>query len=115
MTDFREGQAVISRKSVRYGVQLSASLQDGLRGHEGTIVNLSIDGCAVITEIPLAPGSYWAVRMETGQPGRILEVELAVVRWSRETRCGMEFIKIRAEKKTDLDAFVTLLESPPPG
>ena len=105
---------MISRKSTRYGVQLAAVLQDRSRTYEGTVVNLSIDGCAVITDTALKSGSYWALSMETGPPGRSLEVELAAVRWSRDSRCGMEFIKVREVCKQDLAVFVRLLESSPP-
>lgn len=105
---------MISRKSTRYGVQLSTVLQDQTLTREGTVVNLSIDGCAVITDSTLDSGSYWALSIETGQPGRKLDVELAVVRWVRDVRCGMEFIKVRDTRKQDLAAFVQLLESTAP-
>ena len=105
---------MITRKSARYGVQLPAVLQDRSKTSQGTVVNLSIDGCAVITDASLAPGSYWALSMETGQPDRILEVELAAVRWARDTRYGMEFIKVQEPRKQDLAAFVQLLEPSAP-
>ncbi|GKS60006.1 hypothetical protein YTPLAS18_35330 [Nitrospira sp.] len=101
---------MISRKSTRYGVQLAAVLQDQSKTCAGTVVNLSIDGCAVLTDTTLTSGSYWALSMETGQPGRNVEVELAVVRWARDHRCGMEFIKVQEVRKQDLAAFVQLLE-----
>lgn len=106
-----ERRTVIARKQIRYGVQLPVVLRDRSGHYRGTVVNLSIEGCAVLADAPLAPGSYWVLSIETGQPERTLDIELAVVRWSRESRCGLEFIKVRAEKKPELIAFVRLLES----
>ena len=105
---------MISRKSVRYGVQLTATLHEAGRTHQGTVVNLSIDGCAVITETAVKAGSYWSLSVETGQTDRTIEVELAVVRWRRDGRCGMEFIRIQDDWKQHLAAFVQLLETSPP-
>lgn len=97
------------RKGPRFAVQLPLKAHDASAQWRGTVVNVSDDGCAVLTDSCPVVGSYWTLRIETAQPDQTVDVELAAVRWQAADRCGLEFIKIRQEKKTVLHGFVGLL------
>lgn len=103
------------RRVLRYSVQLPAGLQGDGPDRKGTIVNLSIDGCAVIAERPVPVGSYVRIGMELTPQKPVLEIELAAVRWRAGSRFGCEFIKVQPSMKARLAEFVRLLESPPAG
>ena len=100
------------RRSRRVAVQLPVTLRDASLQGQGTVVNISIDGCAALTKPILAVGSYYSLDIELPQEGAALEIELAAVRWQAGDRCGMEFIRVREERKAELQAFVRLLENP---
>lgn len=103
------------RRVQRYSVQLPAVLQGDGPERQGTIVNLSIYGCAVLAEWPVPVGSYVKIGMELAMHERLLEIELAAVRWRMGSRFGCEFIKVQPPMKSRLAEFVRLLESPPAG
>ncbi len=97
------------RKGPRFAVQLPLRAHDTSAQWQGTVVNVSVDGCAVLTDRCPAVGSYWTLQIETAQSDQTVDVELAAVRWQAGERCGLEFIKIRQEKKSVLHGFVGLL------
>ena len=101
------------RRVQRYSVQLPAVLQGDGADRQGTIVNLSIDGCAVLAEWPVPVGSYVKIGIEFAAQEPVLEIELAAVRWCMGSRFGCEFIKVQPPGKSRLAEFVRLLESPP--
>jgi hypothetical protein len=88
-------------------------LQGDGQDRRGVIVNLSIDGCAVLSEWTAAVGSYVTIGMELTAQEPSLEIELAAVRWRMGSRFGCEFIKVQQPMKSRLAEFVRLLESPP--
>ncbi|WP_447977271.1 PilZ domain-containing protein [Candidatus Nitrospira bockiana] len=59
---------------------------------EGSIVNLSLFGCAIRTPRCTIPGEY--VRMHTWLPTKGLRVDLAKVRWCQPYQFGVEFIEL---------------------
>ena len=103
------------RRVQRYSVQVPARLHGEGPDRQGTIVNLSIDGCAVIAERPVPVGSYVRIGMELTPQEPVLEIELAAVRWRMGSRFGCEFIKVQQPMKSRLAEFVRLLESPTAG
>ena len=103
------------RRVQRFSVQLPAMLRgDGLE-RQGTIVNVSVDGCAVITDAPVPVGSYVRIGVQPTAQESPLEIELAAVRWRDGSRIGCEFIKVQPPMKSRLAEFVRLLEVPPAG
>jgi hypothetical protein len=104
---------VESRKHIRYAVQLPVSFNgDQLSGEgEGTILNLSADGCAITSTIVAGPASYMQLTMQLREREEPVRVDLAAVRWSTPARFGVEFIKVRPEEGDRLKRFVKALET----
>ena len=61
---------------------------------EGTVVDLGVPGCAVESRVMPSPGNY--VRLHVLMPDEEgpLQVGLAKVRWAKQQRFGLEFLKL---------------------
>ena len=99
------------RKHIRFAVQLPVSFRGEQLSHEGTILNLSAEGCAITSETSPSATVYLQLTMQLREREELVQVDLAAVRWSSATRFGVEFIKIRPEEEERLKKFVKMLES----
>ena len=104
-----------ARKHARFAVQLPVSFNgDRISGQgEGTILNLSADGCAITSATVAATAAYLQLTMQLREREEPVQVDLAAVRWSAAARFGVEFIKVRPEEVERLKRFVKVLESTP--
>lgn len=102
-----------SRKVRRFGVQLPCTFGDRENRHEGTVLNLSLQGCAMITEKRPALSSYLSLQIDLLDGAAPIAIELAGVRWVCGVRCGLEFIRVTPEMIARLRSFVSLLEETP--
>lgn len=102
-----------ARKQARFAVQLPVSFNgDLLSGEsEGTILNLSADGCAITSETVAGTAAYLQLTMQLREREKPVHVDLAAVRWSTAAGFGVEFIKVRPEEGERLKKFVKALES----
>jgi len=98
------------RKHTRFAVQLPVSFK-GDQLSEGTILNVSEEGCAITAETIADVAAYLQMMMHLRAGEEPIQVDLAAVRWSSATRFGVEFIKIRPEEEGRLKKFVKALES----
>jgi len=98
------------RKHTRFAVQLPVSFK-GDQLSEGTILNVSEEGCAITAETIADVAAYLQMLMHLRAGEEPIQVDLAAVRWSSATRFGVEFIKIRPEEEGRLKKFVKALES----
>ena len=105
-----------TRRLPRCAVQLPCTLASRTYRLEGTVLNLSTGGCAVMaTHLP-SVSSYLALWIDLLENTTPIEIELAGVRWVSEQRCGLEFIRISPEMLSRLGSFVYVLErTPRPG
>src|SRR5574342_175984 len=61
---------------------------------EGTVLNVSVPGCAIQSRKRVQPGSYLEMRLLVPDNTSPLRVGLAKVRWCEERRFGVEFIQM---------------------
>ena len=99
------------RKHTRFAVQIPVSFKGDQLSGEGTILNVSGEGCAITAETIADVAAYLQVMMQLRAGEEPIQVDLAAVRWSSATRFGVEFIKIRPEEEGRLKNFVKALES----
>jgi len=99
-----------SRKYPRFAVQAPVVFGEGTERREGTLLNLSVRGCALTSErLPTVP-AYISLQMAFLNDAEPIDVELAAVRWTTAHRCGLEFIRISPEMDARLRAYVAQLE-----
>ena len=101
------------RKIRRYAVQFPCVFMDGEDQRVGTILNLSGQGCAMMTDIVPTVSSYIPIRIELPDETTSIDIELAAVRWVFGHRCGLEFISVTPEMLMELRSVVLVLENTP--
>lgn len=99
-----------SRKVRRFAVQLPCRLWNIEDKSNGTVLNLSAQGCAITMEHLPSVSTYVALDIDLLNGEDPTTIELAVVRWVSEHRCGLEFIRVRPDMLMKLRAFALLLE-----
>lgn len=99
------------RKHTRYAVQLPVSFSGDQISNRGTILNLSAEGCAIMSDTVAGAAVYLQLNMQLREREEPVQIELAAVRWTSAKRFGVEFIKIRSEEGERLKKFVKVLES----
>ena len=98
------------RKYPRFHVELRYSfLQDQLAG-EGTVLDLSMEGCSVRSDTPGIKGVYMELFINLLGQIPPLPVELAVIRWSAGLVSGLEFIRIADRHHARLRQYLQDLE-----
>lgn len=73
---------------------------------EGTVLNVSVPGCAVESRKRVQPGSYLEMRMLVPEVTSPLRVGLAKVRWCEGQRFGVEFIQMPGEDQVRLGRLI---------
>ncbi|WHZ23487.1 MAG: hypothetical protein OJF47_002599 [Nitrospira sp.] len=91
-----------TRVTVTYPVRL---LSDALTG-QGTVINLSLPGCAVRTDLPVKPGDYLELQVMAPDQARPLTVGLAKVRWAAHQKVGIEFIRVRRDDQSRIQRLI---------
>lgn len=74
---------------------------------EGTVLNLSSDGCLLEGERAVMEGSYLTVRLLLPDNAPALVIDLAAVRWVRTHYFGLEFLRLPALERHRLEQFLT--------
>ena len=101
-----------SRKVQRFAIQLPCSFWNNTDKSEGTVLNLSAQGCAITAVHFPSISTYVSLDIDllNGTDEGKVTIELAGVRWVSEHRCGLEFIRIQPDMLMKLRAFALLLE-----
>jgi len=99
-----------SRKLQRFAVQLPCRFWSTTNKSDGTVLNLSAQGCAMTTEQPPSAMTYVSLDIDLLKGEGPANIELAGVRWVSEHRCGLEFIRVRPDMLMRLRAFALLLQ-----
>jgi hypothetical protein len=101
------------RKVQRFAVQLPCTLGNLDHHVNGTVLNLSVQGCAITAEHVPAVSTYVSLEIDLLNREARAAIELAAVRWVSGNRCGLEFIRVTPDILVRLNAFVLLLEQTP--
>lgn len=103
---------VIARKGPRFAVQLQVGFKGDRQEGQGTILNISQEGCMVTADQTVKPATYLHLVMYLVEGQEPVEINLAAVRWAAKDRFGVEYIKVGPSEMERLKGFVTMLESP---
>lgn len=60
----------------------------------GTIIDLSLFGCRISSDMPVNPGSVFTLRMDVPGYEEPIEIERADVRWVRGREFGLSFLAL---------------------
>lgn len=102
------------RQNPRFPVRFRSSFTSlNIVGGDGNLKDLSIRGCQVESQTEVRPGTSLELRIQTSEEEPPLNIQEAVVRWSREQRFGLEFVTLAPEEWARLQHTVTQLELHP--
>lgn len=94
------------RYSARIPVECSIIFSAETMIGEGRVIDVSLPGCLMEISESTRPGGYLRLKLSLpdGQPA--ISVPLAVVRWVKSNRMGIEFIRTSEEDARRLTRFV---------
>ena len=102
------------RKNLRFHVQFRSSFSSiAMVGGEGTVVDLSIRGCRIESPTDVQPGASLEVRIAVIEHEPPVQVQQAIVRWSRGRQFGLEFETMVPEEWARLQHTVKQVEMEP--
>jgi hypothetical protein len=102
-----------SRKLQRFAVQLPCRFVSNEGKSDGTVLNISAQGCAITTGHLPSVSTYVSLDIDLSNGEEPATIELAGVRWVSSHQCGLEFIRVRPDMLMKLRAFTLLLEQTP--
>jgi len=94
------------RKYDRGAVDYAISFSGDYFGAQGVTLDLSVAGCRARTAFRVSKGDHLWLLINVPRYEALLEVELAVVRWSADNEFGMEFLSIQREHEQRLHELI---------
>lgn len=101
ITDMRQHK----RTSVHLRCRISVHPTRAMTGH-GVISDLSLGGCRLETNLPLAPGAELALHIHLPEESRSFTIDYAVARRGHNQHFGIEFLERSQESSNSLITFL---------
>ena len=102
------------RKNLRFHVQFRSSFSSiGMVGGEGNLVDLSLNGCRIESPTAVQPGASLEIRIEATEHEPPIQIQEALVRWSRGRQFGLEFVTMDTGEWARLQHTVKQIEMEP--
>ena len=97
------------RSWTRFPVELSSSVSSTGPEWDGTVVNLSRQGCAIHSTTPVKSGDNLHMLIYPGANQTPIEVEVAEVRWALNEQFGVEFVSLAPAEAIRLERLLTIV------
>ena len=94
------------REYLRAAFECPAELSGDELVGEGTVINLSISGFAVESDLPVKAGMTLKLRVFLPDAEKPIVVEQATIQWAREGKFGVTTTLIGIEDKKRLQEFI---------
>ena len=89
--------------TVHYRVSLSP---DSTPTGQGRLLDLSLEGCRIESDRHLSVNTYLSLRLQISPEEMPILVDLAAVRWTRGTNCGVQFLSVQPLQSARLETFL---------
>ena len=99
---------MVPRQYPRFAVHFPISFSGDHDG-DGVVLNLSVAGCYVESRTIVDRKAYLNVRLHTSRDHDPVKISVAVVRWSRGSKFGLEFILMETQDQEYLGDFLRTL------
>ena len=80
---------------------------------EGTLIELSLGGCRLLSDIPLEIGERYNLILQVTKKSCPILVETVVVRWTQEGTYGLKFTSIQSNDESHLRELLLDIRHPP--
>jgi len=102
------------RQHPRFAVQFNSSFSSlNIVSGKGTLADLSIRGCRIISDADVKSGTTLRLRVEISRKQPPIEIAQAVARWCRDGSFGLEFVSLAPDEWARLQQVVKELELEP--
>jgi len=99
------------RQHPRFPVQFRSSFSSAnIVSGEGTLADLSIRGCRILSATEVKAGTTLQLRVDMSGGKPPIQVTQAVVRWCRDRSFGLEFVSLTPDEWARLKDVVKDLE-----
>ena len=85
-----------------YPVTLSGEGGDGI----GTMTNLTITGGEIASDLAAQIGTHFRVHIHLSGARSPIDIAIATVRWQRDRRFGVEFVRFEGNAKVQLQQML---------
>lgn len=96
------------RIEVDYPVTLSGESGEGT----GTMTNLTITGGEIESALAVSPGAHFRVHVRLSGARSPIDIAVATVRWQRDNRFGVEFVRFEGNAKAQLQEMLNQSDAP---
>lgn len=90
------------RIEVNYPVILNGEGIDGT----GTVTNLTITGGEIESDLPAPIGAHFRMHIQLSGARSPIAIAIATVRWQRDHRFGVEFVRFEGNAKAQLQQML---------
>lgn len=97
----------------RIHVDYSTTFTGDLVSGSGTLTNLTIAGAEIRSEADCPLDARLCVRVQASGARPPIVVSLAVVRWKKDDRFGVEFVRFEGQSKQQLEEMLDQHDSSP--
>ncbi len=80
---------------------------------EGALIELSLGGCRLLSDIPLEIGERYNLILQVTKKSCPILVEAAVVRWTQESTYGLKFTSLQSIHESHLRELLLDIRHPP--
>lgn len=87
---------------------------EGSAEGEGTLIDLSLGGCRLTSEMPLEIGEQYRLILQVYSQSRPIPVEAAVVRWMQDKTYGLKFTALQPGDEACLQELLLEIRHPAP-
>ena len=94
------------RYKKRVPLKASVTFSNGELSGDGRVLDLTAPGCLVESAQSVLKGQYFQLQISLPELASPLSIKLAAVRWSKDRRFGLEFIKMDRPDPQILDALM---------
>ena len=79
---------------------------------DATLLELSVGGCRIQSDIPLALGKEYGLIMQLAGDRQPIRIETAVVRWNKNGTYGLKFLALPLREETQIKELVQATRQP---
>lgn len=103
-----------SRNRPRIDVDYSVTFTGDQLTGKGTLTNLTISGAEIQSSVELPIDAHLSLSVQSSGARPPIVVTLAVVRWKRGDRFGVEFVRFDGHSKQQLEDMLNQRDASPP-
>jgi hypothetical protein len=105
----KEESPLEKRQQPRFTSQFRSTISGGQREGQGRTLDLSVGGCMIETDFPVAVGASFEFRIYVPGLDWPLRIDEAQVRWAKANTFGIQFMKVKPDEEEKLKRVIASL------